>query len=79
MRRRNIHPEQVEQALTELQSEPAILVREQYCADPHLTDADLRVAAIVEGEPDPIASAAERIEALWQRWLSDYLSNHTCV
>jgi hypothetical protein len=81
MRRQNVEPDQVEHALTELQSQPAILVREHYCADPHLADADLRVAAIVEAQSpqDAIAEATERIESVWQRWLNDYLSNHTCV
>lgn len=83
IRRRNIAPDQIQQALTELQSRAAILIREHYCADPHLDNADLRVAAIIEPEhdskEDPIAKAAEQIEAVWQRWLSEYLSNHTCV
>lgn len=83
LRRSDISLDRVEQALTELQAQPAILVHEHYCADPHLASADLRVAAMLEApqptEHDPIAEAAERIETVWQRWLSDYLSNHTCV
>jgi hypothetical protein len=83
LRRRNVDPEQVEEALAGLESRPAILVREHYCADPHLASADLRVAAVIEpcGDPqrDPIADAAERIDSVWQRWLNEYLSNHTCV
>jgi len=81
MRRRNVEPEQVERALADLQQQPAILVREHYCADPHLAGADLRVAATLEpqAQDDPIADAAERIETVWQRWLNEYLSNHTCV
>jgi phosphotransacetylase len=79
--RRSMEREQVEQALADLQTKAAILVREHYCADPHLATADLRVAAIVEPTEnhDPVADAAKRIEGVWQRWLSDYLSNHTCV
>ena len=83
MRRRNADRADVEQALAELESRPAILVREHYCGDPHLDGADLRVAAVIENqddpEHDPIAEAAARIESVWQGWLSEYLSNHTCV
>ena len=83
LRARNVAAEQVEQALTELQTRPAIVVREHYCADPHLASADLRVVAMIEAADDPqhdlIAEAAERIETVWQRWLNEYLSNHTCV
>ena len=82
MVRRNVEPNQVEQALADLQTRPTILVREHYCGDPHLAGADLRVAAVIEpaaDQDDPLAGAAERIDAVWQRWLNDYLSNHTCV
>jgi hypothetical protein len=82
MRRRNIPPAEVEQALAELQSRPEILVREHYCADPHLAKADLRVAALIEpseSHQDPVTQACDHIDAVWQRWLNDYLSNHTCV
>jgi glutathione S-transferase len=81
MRRRDVERDTLEEALAALEQRSAILVREHYCADPHLEAADLRVAAVLEDVPggDPTTSATERIEAVWQRWLAEYLSNHTCV
>ena len=64
----------LERTLDELEAEGAVLVREQYCADPHMAGTDLRIAARVGGPADAIA----QIDARWQRWLGDYLASHRC-
>jgi predicted transcriptional regulator len=80
---RLVHAEtpELERTLSELEADGAVLVREQYCADPHMVGTDLRIAARVP-EPsqgnDPLAAAIAQIEATWQRWLGDYLANHRC-
>jgi hypothetical protein len=80
---RLVHAEEpeLESALRELEADGAVLVREQYCADPHMVGTDLRIAARVP-EPadggDPLAAAIAQIEGTWQRWLGDYLANHRC-
>ncbi|HKY08394.1 MAG TPA: hypothetical protein VJQ55_09135 [Candidatus Binatia bacterium] len=67
-------------ALAELEREGAVMVRDHFCADPHLAGVDLRVATIVEAEPgeDPQLSAIRRIDEAWNKWLSEYLANHRC-
>lgn len=75
-----IAQEESAQALAALEREGAVLVREHFCADPHLADADLRVAALVEsaGGEDPQLSAIRRIDEVWNKWLTEYLANHRC-
>jgi hypothetical protein len=71
----------LEQALRELEADGDILVREQYCADPHMVGTDLRVVARIpepSSDGDPLATAIAQIEATWQRWLGEYLANHRC-
>jgi hypothetical protein len=63
----------METALAELERRGTLLVREQYCADPHMDGVDLRIVALAEGD------AAEAIDATWQRWLGEYLANHRCT
>ena len=74
-------PPALEEALRELEAEGRVLVREQYCADPHMVGADLRIAARVPDSStgDPLATAIAQIEATWQRWLGEYLANHRCT
>ena len=75
-----ITAEESDQALAALEQEGAVIVREHFCADPHLAEADLRVAALVEsldGE-DPQLSAIRRIDEAWNKWLTEYLANHRC-
>ena len=70
----------LDDALARLERGGAVIVREHFCADPHLADADLRVAALVEsleGE-DPQLSAIRRIDETWNKWLTEYLANHRC-
>src|SRR5689334_14740376 len=49
---RLVHAEEpeLERALRELETDGAVLLREQYCADPHMVGTDLRIAARV---PEP--------------------------
>ena len=71
----------LEDVLREMEVDGKLLVREQYCADPHMVGTDLRIAALVperaDGE-DPLAVAIGQIDKTWQRWLGDYLANHRC-
>jgi hypothetical protein len=75
-----ISPAVAEGALAQLESAGAIMVRDHFCADPHLEGVDLRVATLVEGREgeDPQLSAIGRIDETWNRWLSEYLANHRC-
>lgn len=75
-------PEEFERALTELERNGSILVRDNACADPHLEGADLRLAALIEASSDCSDSqgaAVIAIEAAWNRWLADYLASHRCT
>lgn len=80
---RLVHAEapELERVLGELEADGSVLIREQYCADPHMAGTDLRIAARVpepsHGE-DPLAATIAQIEAVWQRWLGDYLASHRC-
>ena len=78
--RANIGKEQMEQALTELEAEGGVMIRNHFCADPHLAGVDLRIVAIVDGSADenPQLSAIHEIDNAWDKWLADYLSNHRC-
>jgi len=79
LRRTNLSPAEVDQALADLESEGAVLVRDNYCEDPHVAGIDLRIAAIVDRTlSDPEGAALTEIEAAWQRWLGEYLANHRC-
>jgi hypothetical protein len=64
----------LEAALTDLERSGRVVVREQYCADPHMDGMDLRIVALAD---DGEAIAA--IDATWQRWLGEYLANHRCT
>ena len=80
---RQVHADapDLERALRELEADGAVLVREQYCADPHMAGTDLRIVArVAESDDgvDPLAHALAQIDATWQRWLGDYLANHRC-
>ena len=43
LRRVNVGKDEMEQAVSELQAEGVVIVRENFCADPHLANVDLRV------------------------------------
>ena len=57
--RMNIEKDQMEEALTGLESEGVVMIRDNFCADPHLAGVDLRVVAFVESidGADPQLSA----------------------
>ena len=80
MRRLKISNEEMEQALAGLQAEGTVIVRDNFCADPHLAGVDLRVAALVEGRGDSDAQMAALYEIglAWNKWLGEYLANHRC-
>jgi len=80
LRRSNIEPEATNRALAELEAEGGVMIRDHFCADPHLTGVDLRVIALVEsieGE-DAQMRAIRSIDEIWNKWLNEYLANHRC-
>jgi hypothetical protein len=80
LQRAKIGKEQMEQALVELQGEGAVMIRDHFCADPHLAGVDLRVVALVKSfdGTDPQLSAIREIDSAWDKWLGEYLANHRC-
>ena len=80
MRRLRAGTEETDRALAELESEGTVMMRNHFCADPHLAGVDLRIVAIVDGSADenPQLSAIHEIDNAWDKWLADYLSNHRC-
>ena len=81
LRRSHIDKEQMERALTELQAEGVVMIRDHFCADPHLAGVDLRVVALVDenaGGVDAQSSAIHEIDSAWDKWLAEYLANHRC-
>jgi hypothetical protein len=80
MRRFNIGQEEMEQALAALQTEGVVIVRDNFCADPHLAGVDLRVAALIDQAAGANAQAAalHEIDVAWNKWLGEYLANHRC-
>jgi hypothetical protein len=80
LQRSNVRAEDVERALSDLEAEGLVMIRDHYCGDPHLVGVDLRIVALMEsaeGE-DPQTSAIREIDTAWDKWLADYLSNHRC-
>ncbi|MGH7812174.1 MAG: hypothetical protein ACREP5_18040 [Candidatus Binatia bacterium] len=80
VRRFHIGKDEMEQALADLQAEGTVIVRDNFCADPHLADVDLRVAALVDraSGADAHAAALHEIDMAWNKWLGEYLANHRC-
>jgi hypothetical protein len=80
LRRFNVGKEDMEQALSELQDEGVVIVRDNFCADPHLANVDLRVAALVDhaAGAEAHALALHEIDLAWNKWLGEYLANHRC-
>lgn len=80
IRRSIIDTKATDQALAELEREGAVMVRDHFCADPHLIGVDLRIVALVESidGTDAQLSAIRLIDAAWNKWLSEYLANHRC-
>jgi hypothetical protein len=80
MQRARVGKEEMEQALADLQAEGAVMIRDHFCADPHLVGVDLRVVALVESVDgaDAQLSAIRVIDEAWDKWLGEYLANHRC-
>ena len=57
--RYGIGTEEADRALAELESERVVMIRDNFCADPHLAGVNLRVVALVESVDggDPPMSA----------------------
>lgn len=81
LERTSVGKEEMEQALTELEGEGVVMIRDNFCADPHLAGVDLRVVALVESidGADPQLSAIRVIDDAWNKWLGEYLANHRCT
>jgi len=80
LRRSNIEPEATDRALADLEAEGGVMIRDHFCADPHLAGVNLRVIALVErieGE-DAQLRAIRSIDETWNKWLNEYLANHRC-
>lgn len=80
LQRTKLSVEEVEKALAELETERAVMIRDHFCADPHLDGVDLRIVALIndtEGA-DAQMSAIREIDSAWDKWLSSYLANHRC-
>jgi len=80
LRRFNVGKDEMEQALSELQGDGVVIVRDNFCADPHLANVDLRVAALVDeaAGADAQLVALREIDSAWNKWLGEYLANHRC-
>jgi hypothetical protein len=80
LKRSQIDPAQTDHALAELEARGEVMIRDHFCADPHLAGVDLRVVALVESSEgaDRQMSAIRVIDEAWNKWLSEYLANHRC-
>ena len=80
LRRWNLDPQEVERVLAQLEAEGKVMIRDNYCADPHLAGVDLRIVARVDGveDADPQSRAVREIDNAWNEWLTHYLENHRC-
>jgi hypothetical protein len=78
--RMNIEKDEMEEALTGLEREGVVMIRDHFCADPHLAGVDLRLVALVESidGADAQLSAIREIDSAWDKWLGEYLANHRC-
>ena len=72
--------EALEPVLAELAAAGVIMVRDHFCADPHVAGVDLRVAALVQSGAgaDAQMNAIRAIDEAWDKWLAEYLANHRC-
>jgi hypothetical protein len=72
--------ELLERVIAQLATEGVIMVRDHFCADPHLAGVDLRVAALVQDSgTEAQMNAIHAIDAAWDKWLAEYLANHRCT
>ena len=70
----------VERALAALEADWSVVIRDHYCADPHVVGTDLRIVALVElgAGDDGQMLAIREVEATWHEWLAEYMANHRC-
>jgi hypothetical protein len=75
-----VGPEQIERALSDLEAEGAVIIRDHFCADPHLEGIDLRIVATIRKSEsaNPELNAIQEIDKAWDQWLASYLANHRC-
>lgn len=80
LKRRRIEPDDADRALAELEACGAVMIRDHFCADPHLAGVDLRVVAPVDigAGADAQVQAIRDIDEAWNKWLGEYLANHRC-
>jgi hypothetical protein len=80
LQRVGVGREEMEQALADLQAEGVVMIRDNFCADPHLAGVDLRVVTLVESVDGADAqwNAIREIDSAWDKWLGEYLANHRC-
>jgi hypothetical protein len=80
LRRYNLGKEIMDQALVELEADGVVVVRDHFCADPHLAEVDLRVVALLKPASLEVAraEALREIDRAWNEWLGEYLANHRC-
>jgi len=80
LRRFNLGKVEMDQALVELETEGSVVLRDHFCADPHLAEVDLRVIALLEPARNDQAhvAALHEIDLAWDKWLGEYLANHRC-
>ncbi len=71
---------EIELALRDLETEGVVIIRDHFCADPHLDGIDLRIVAVVDRavSTNPELSAIHEIDKAWDQWLASYLANHRC-
>ncbi|HEU4340767.1 MAG TPA: hypothetical protein VFU31_04290 [Candidatus Binatia bacterium] len=79
LERARINAGEMERALAELEAEGIVMMRDHFCADPHLAGVDLRIIALVDsGGSDAQLRAIREIDQAWDKWLASYLANHRC-
>ena len=80
LRRHQIEKAEADTVVAELEASGKVMIRDHFCADPHLAGVDLRVIAPGESSAgaDAQASAIRIIDEAWHTWLGEYLSNHRC-
>jgi hypothetical protein len=80
LRRLNVSATDLDGVLSDLETEGIVMIRDHFCADPHLANVDLRIVALVEGADgsDAAMNAIREIDEAWDKWLAEYLVNHRC-
>src|SRR5690349_8412551 len=69
-------PGTLDPVVAELEAAGAVLVLAHEAPDRHLEGLDLRVVAMAPDGDDAVA--VEAAEAVWSRWLREFLGTHRC-